>query len=90
MHKVLIKRTFNIGNFESISIEWTGEHEDIQKARLLANKQIIEIVQQDLIRIINVRAAAGVTTPLIYDIQNHLWQQLTLELTGINAELNSH
>jgi len=88
MHKLPIRRTFNIGNYESLSVEWTGEHEDIQQARLLANRQILEIVQQDLIRIVNTRAAAGVTTPLLFDIQNHLWQQLSLELEGINRELN--
>jgi len=88
MHKVTIKRTFNIGNFESLSLEWTGEHEDVNKARLLANRQILEIVQRDLIRIIHSREAAGVTTPIIYETQNHLWYQLSLELDGINQELN--
>lgn len=78
MHKITIGRTFNIGNYESIKLEASAEHEDANTARLLASRTVIELVQMELIRIYNVR-----NNNLNYDP----WIQTTMELAGLNTEL---
>ena len=78
MHKITLRRTLNIGNYETISAEAMGEHEDTQKARLIASKIVLETLQQELIRIFNIRIANTHSSP---------WDQVLMELDGINAEL---
>ena len=81
MHRITLRRTFNIGNYESISAEATGEHEDQNQARLLASKLVLEAVQQELIRILNIRAS---------NVHSNPWDQVLMELNGVNSEFNSH
>ena len=50
----------------------------MQKARLIASKAILEVIQQELIRILNIRIANTHSSP---------WDQVTMELNGINSEL---
>ena len=78
MTKVTIRRTFNIGDFETISIEASGEHENPTIARLLASKQILEFAQQEMVRIFNLRTR---------NTKNSPWEQVISELSGVSAEL---
>jgi len=85
MHKLPVRRTFNIGNYESLSYEYVGEHEDLQKARLIASKVILEVAQQEMIRIFGVRASLMNSSP----IEKFVWNQVVMELNGVNTELGS-
>jgi hypothetical protein len=84
MDNIVIRRTFNLGNFESLSIErplvleGIGEAEDLNRARLLATKQILEAAQKEMIRIFNLR---------VQNITGNPYTQVELELAGIKAEL---
>ena len=81
MHKVILRRTLNIGNFESISAEAVGEHEDFEKARVIASKYVLETLKQELIRIFNIR---------IQNTHSNPWDQVNMELDGVNTELIKH
>jgi hypothetical protein len=78
MHKVILRRAFNLGNFETLHIEATGEDNDLNQARLKAAKAVLELAQQEFVRIFNIR---------VQNINNNPWDQVALELNGINAEL---
>ena len=52
----------------------------MQKARLIASKAILEAIQQELIRILNIRGCIAKT-------HSSPWDQVTMELAGINSEL---
>jgi hypothetical protein len=78
MHKIVMRRTFNIGNFETVGAEAIGEHEDAEKARLIATKQVLEAIKQECIRIFNIR---------IQNTHSNPWEQVNMELDGVNAEL---
>lgn len=78
METVIIRRTFWIGNYETFSIEASGQGTNINQARLLASKNVLELAQQEMIRIFGIRVQNTTSSP--YD-------QVVLELTGINNEL---
>ena len=79
MQKIILRRTFNIGNFETLHIEAIGEDNDINRARLKASKAVLELAQQELIRILNIR---------VQNVNNSPWDQITMELNGVNSELS--
>jgi hypothetical protein len=81
MTKIVVRRTFNIGNFETIAAEAIGEHEDPEKARLIAVKQVLETIKQECIRIFNIR---------IQNTHSNPWVQVNMELDGVNSELITH
>lgn len=76
---IQIRRTFNLGNYESLTIEGIGDNPDPNIARLLATQQILWAAQQEMIRIFNIRTLNVHSSP---------WEQVQLELSGITAELN--
>ena len=78
MEKVTLRRTINIGNYEGISFEAVGEHENINIARIIATKKIIYMAQQEMIRIFNVR---------VQNVTGNPWDQMAYELQGLNFEL---
>ena len=78
MERISIRRTFNIGNFESLSVEATAEADNIEHARLLASKQVLELAQQELVRIFNIRH---------HNINSSPWDQVLMELAGVKKEL---
>jgi hypothetical protein len=79
MQRITLRRTFAIGNFETLSFEAVGEDDDLNKARLKAAKMILELAQQEYIRIFNIR---------IQNINNSPWDQVAMELIGVNSELS--
>jgi len=85
MHKIALRRTFNIGNYESLSVEATGEHDDAKQARLIASRLILEAAQLEMIRIFHVRS----TTNCSQSVEQLIWNHILLELNGVLAELNS-
>lgn len=80
MERITVRRTFAIGNFESITIEAVAEHADANYARILASKKVLELAQQEMIRIFNVRPQ---------NVNNNPWDQVHLELHGLQAELET-
>jgi hypothetical protein len=78
MEKVVYRRTLNIGDYETLNFETIGEHEDLNTARLIAVQKFLELTQQELIRIYNVK----VTT------NGSAWDRINNELSGIQQELN--
>ena len=80
MERVTVRRTFAIGNYETISFEAVAEHVDANYARLLATKKVLEMAQKDMIRIFNVR---------IQNVNNNPWDQVVLELNGLEVELQT-
>lgn len=81
MHRITIRRTLSIGDYESLSIEATGEHADINRARLLASQQILNLAQAEMARIFNVR---------LQNVRNSPWDQVLIELNQVNAEIGSN
>lgn len=80
MTKITLRRTFNIGDFETLSIEAVGEHQNPSVARLVASKQVLELAQQEMVRIFNLRA---------HNTKNSPWEQVNLELAGVSSELSN-
>ena len=78
MQTITLRRTFNIGDYESLSVETTAQHEDISVARLIATKQILEQAQQEMVRIFNIRVNNTLNSP---------WEQVLMELKGVRTEL---
>ena len=80
MEKVVLRRTIYLGNYETLNFEAGAEHEDINMARILAMRKIIFMAQQEMVRIFNVR---------VQNVSNNPWDQMALELQGLNIELES-
>jgi hypothetical protein len=80
MEKIVLRRTINIGNYETISFEASAEHEDLNIARILAVRKIIELAQQEMVRIFSIRVQNTTNSP---------WDQMVLELQGLNIELDN-
>ena len=78
MHKVILRRAFNLGNFETLHIEAIGEDDDFSKARLKAAKAVLELAQQEFVRIFNIR---------VQNLNNSPWDQVSMELNGVISEL---
>ncbi len=78
MERVTCRRTLNIGDYETISFETVGEHEDINIARIIAARKFLELARLELIRIYNVKVASN----------GSAWDRVNVELNGIDAELN--
>ena len=83
--QIILRRAFNIGNFETLHVEAIGEDNDLNIARLKAAQLLLQLAQQELVRIFNVR-----TQNVNNDSREPLiWNQISLELNGINIELGS-
>jgi len=82
--EVSMRRTFNINNYESLSIEGKGTHVDKDNARLLAAFDILAKAQAELIRIFNTRNTLHTSSE--YDLVT--WKQIELEVNGIKTELS--
>jgi len=80
MENVTIRRTFAIGNFESLCVEATAEGKTIEEARLLASKKVLELSKQEFIRIFSIRGQ---------NINGNPWEQVVMELQGVEAELST-
>ena len=76
MERVTYRRTLNINDFESLSMEVTVEHEDLNTARLLAAQKYLILTQQELIRIYGIKSTTF-----------NPWDRVNLELNGITTEL---
>ena len=80
-----IRRTLNINNFESLSLEGTGEHNDPNVALLFASRNFLIKALTELTRIYNVRSSLGTSSE--YD--KVTWAQLTYELDIIQQDLQT-
>ncbi|KKK53504.1 hypothetical protein LCGC14_3094130 [marine sediment metagenome] len=78
MERVVYRRTLNIGDYETLNFETIGEHENLNTARLIAVQRFLELAQQELIRIYNVKASTN----------GSAWDRVNQELSGIQNELN--
>ena len=78
MEKITYRRTLNIGDFETLVIEVTSEHQDLNIAIKLAAQKFLFLAKNELIRIINMRAQTD----------GSAWSRINLELDTINLELN--
>ena len=77
MEKINYRRTLRIGDFETISFETFGEHEDLNTARLIAVTKFLELSKLELIRIYNIKVASN----------GNAYDRVEDELEGVYAEL---
>ncbi len=80
MASITIRRAFNLGNFETVSVEVTGEGVTLEEARLCANKDLLMSAQQEMTRIANARVG---------NVNNNPLDQVSLELQIINQQLST-
>jgi hypothetical protein len=85
MVKENVRRTFNINNFESLTIEGDGEDPDPTRARLLAVHSLLSKASAEMIRIFNVRQQYNTSSE--YD--GITYNQVTTELQWITTELEN-
>ena len=69
-----------MGNYESISVEASGEHDNINVARLIATRKALEIAYIEMARIFNVR---------VQNINSSPFDQVQYELAVIKSELGT-
>lgn len=82
-YRETVRRTFNINNFESLTIEGSSDDPDPHKAFLLANKDCLVKCQTAMVRIFNVRKGHGVSN----DYDEISYSMITSEIQGIDYEL---
>lgn len=82
----IVRRTFNINNFESLTIEGYGYNSDINKAHLEAMKDCLTKAQNAMVRIFNIRKQHGLAQdydPITYSIVTSELQAVDYELTNL-------
>lgn len=78
MEIVTIRRTFSLGDFETLTIEATAEDSDLRKARLLASQKVLQMASDEMVRIFHYRMSS---------IDGNPYDKVQNELSGINQEL---
>lgn len=81
----IVRRTFNINNFESLTIEGYGTDPDPNKAHLLALRSCLLKAQSAMIRTFNIRNQHGFSN----EFDNVTYSMVTSELQGVEQELQS-
>jgi len=81
----LIRRTFALNNFESLTIEADAEDPNPIRARLLAAHSLLSKAEREMIRIFNVRKQHQTSSE--YD--GVVYNQVLTELQWITAELEN-
>ena len=77
MEKIVYSRKLYLGDFESIVFEAIGEHEDLNTARLIAVKKVLELFKLEIIRIYGAKQ----------DTNGSAWSRVEAEYQGVELEL---
>lgn len=78
-----VRRTFNINNFESLTLEGSGRDENPRKALLFAERDCLTKAQATMVRIFNNRKAHDVANE--YD--GITYSLVTNEISWIDQEI---
>ena len=81
----LIRRTFNINNFESLTIEGEGTDENPERARILAAINQLTKVQPEMLRIFHARAQMGTA----HEYDGLVYNLTEIELANLKLELEN-
>jgi len=85
-HSEIVRRTFNINNFESLTIEGQGVDPNPQRAHLFAHRDCLVKAQSAMVRIFNIRKQHGNSGE--YD--DVTYSVIISEIQGIDYELQVH
>jgi len=81
----IVRRTFNINNFESLTIEGYGYDQNPKRAILLAHKDCLTKAQAAMVRIFGIRQSHGYSN----DFDGVAYSVVTSEIQGIDVELSN-